>query len=69
MVMSEQLEDLSNVFVLLKGIPRALDPVVAAFRKRVSHQGMCVRACTTSAVSACGSRRDFVQLMASFLRT
>lgn len=40
MIMSEQLEDLSNIFILLKGIPRALDPVVAAFRKRVSHQGV-----------------------------
>ena len=40
MIMSEQLEDLSNLFVLLKGIPHALDPVVAAFRKRVSQQGV-----------------------------
>ena len=33
------------MYCLLKGIPRALDPVVAAFRDRVHQQGVCVCVC------------------------
>ena len=39
MVQEEQFEDLSHMFQLFKGIPRALNPVVDEFRERVRQQG------------------------------
>ena len=39
MVQEEQKRDLSNLFILLSGIPRALDPVVTEFEEHVKSQG------------------------------
>ena len=39
MVQTEQLSDLSNLFILFSGIPRALDPVVKEFREKVKEEG------------------------------
>ena len=39
-VHGERLPDLSNLFVLLSGIPKSLEPVKAEFKERVKQQGM-----------------------------
>ena len=39
MVQEERRRDLSNLFILLNGIPRALEPVIAEFEDHVKCQG------------------------------
>lgn len=39
MVQSEELMDLSNLFILFNVIPRALDPVVKEFTNKVKNEG------------------------------
>lgn len=41
MVQEERKKDLSNLFVLLSGIPHALEPVIAEFEDHVKCQGGC----------------------------
>ncbi len=42
MVRREDLADLSNLFVLFSGIPKALQPIVQEFEEHVKEQGkMC----------------------------
>jgi len=45
MVQEERKKDLSNLFVLLSGIPHALEPVIAEFEDHVKCQGGC-RVCS-----------------------
>ena len=40
MIQEEQRKDLSNLFLLLSPIPKALDPVVAEFEEHVRSQGL-----------------------------
>ena len=42
MVTKEKRHDLSNLFVLLNGIPKALNPVIDEFQEHVENLGMCV---------------------------
>ena len=39
MVHDERVKDLSNLFFLLSGIPRAMDPVIAEFENHIKSQG------------------------------
>lgn len=39
MIQSEQLENLSNLFVLLSRIPKTLEPVVKEFKDKVINDG------------------------------
>ena len=39
MIHGERLQDLSNLFILLNEIPKALEPVKEEFKKRVTEHG------------------------------
>ena len=41
MVTKEKRQDLSNLFILLNGIPKALNPVVEEFQQHVQELGKC----------------------------
>ena len=45
MMKEERFKDLSNLYFLLSGIPRALDPIISNFEEHVTAQGssVCVR--------------------------
>lgn len=45
MVTKEKRHDLSNLFLLLNGIPKALNPVIDEFQEHVENLGMCVHVC------------------------
>ena len=42
MVTKEKRHDLSNLFLLLNGIPKALNPVIDEFQKHVESLGTCI---------------------------
>ena len=48
MVTKEKRQDLSNLFVLLNGIPKALNPVVVEFQQHVQELGKCGQLCTVA---------------------
>ena len=55
MVQEERRRDLSNLFVLLSGIPHALEPVILEFEDHVKCQGRqvdftCLYICTLTVV-------------------
>ena len=45
MVTKEKRHDLSNLFILLNGIPKALNPVIDEFQEHVENLGTCLCMC------------------------